>query len=76
MHSNNTKTLIIKCPYCSKSHNYYQSKPWSPFCSERCQLIDLGAWASEEHRIKGKSISLENVSEKAQRLQHKEFFLQ
>lgn len=38
-------------------HDYYHSKPWSPFCSERCQLIDLGAWASEEHRIKGESIS-------------------
>jgi endogenous inhibitor of DNA gyrase (YacG/DUF329 family) len=22
-----------------------------PFCSERCQLIDLGAWAAEEYRI-------------------------
>lgn len=22
-----------------------------PFCSERCRLIDLGKWASEEYRI-------------------------
>lgn len=22
-----------------------------PFCSERCQLLDLGAWASEEYVI-------------------------
>jgi hypothetical protein len=22
-----------------------------PFCSERCKLIDLGAWASEQYRI-------------------------
>lgn len=22
-----------------------------PFCSDRCKLIDLGAWASEEHKI-------------------------
>ncbi|MEC8144566.1 MAG: DNA gyrase inhibitor YacG, partial [Pseudomonadota bacterium] len=21
------------------------------FCSERCKVIDLGGWASEEHRI-------------------------
>jgi endogenous inhibitor of DNA gyrase (YacG/DUF329 family) len=34
-------------------HDYYQSKPWSPFCCERCKLIDLGAWAGEAHRIKG-----------------------
>ncbi|MCK5649110.1 MAG: DNA gyrase inhibitor YacG [Gammaproteobacteria bacterium] len=50
------KKLIIKCPTCSTKHDYYQSKPWSPFCSERCRLIDLGAWAGEEHRIKGESI--------------------
>ncbi len=52
------KKLTVKCPACSTEHDYYQSKPWSPFCSERCRLIDLGAWASEEHRIKGESISL------------------
>ncbi len=51
------KKLIVNCPNCSKQHDYYQSKPWSPFCSQRCHLIDLGAWASEEHRIKGQSIS-------------------
>ena len=57
------KQLTIKCPNCSVKHDYYQSKPWSPFCSERCQLIDLGAWASEEHRIEGESVAVseENV---------------
>jgi len=31
--------------------------PWTresvyrPFCSERCKLIDLGAWASESYRV-------------------------
>jgi len=24
---------------------------YRPFCSERCQLIDLGEWANEEKRI-------------------------
>jgi endogenous inhibitor of DNA gyrase (YacG/DUF329 family) len=27
--------------------------PWRPFCSERCKLIDLGAWFKEEHAIPG-----------------------
>ncbi|MBE0624926.1 MAG: DNA gyrase inhibitor YacG [Burkholderiales bacterium] len=22
-----------------------------PFCSERCKMIDLGAWASEQYRV-------------------------
>jgi hypothetical protein len=25
--------------------------PHRPFCSKRCQLIDLGEWASESNRI-------------------------
>lgn len=24
---------------------------YRPFCSERCKLIDLGAWASESYRV-------------------------
>jgi len=52
------KKLIIKCPECARQHDYYQSRPWSPFCSERCRLIDLGAWASEQHRIKGEHVSI------------------
>jgi endogenous inhibitor of DNA gyrase (YacG/DUF329 family) len=24
---------------------------YRPFCSERCRVIDLGAWASESYRI-------------------------
>jgi uncharacterized protein len=24
---------------------------WRPFCSERCKLIDLGAWAEERYRV-------------------------
>jgi len=24
---------------------------WRPFCSERCKLIDLGAWATERYRV-------------------------
>ncbi len=54
------KKLLIKCPTCSREHDYYQSKPWSPFCCERCKLIDLGAWASEEHRIKGEAAAIKN----------------
>jgi endogenous inhibitor of DNA gyrase (YacG/DUF329 family) len=25
--------------------------PFRPFCSERCKMIDLGAWATESYRI-------------------------
>ena len=28
-----------------------QANAFRPFCSERCKLIDLGAWASEAYRV-------------------------
>jgi endogenous inhibitor of DNA gyrase (YacG/DUF329 family) len=40
----------IKCPICKKEMNWIDN-PFRPFCSERCKLIDLGKWASEDYRI-------------------------
>jgi len=33
-----------------------ERNPDRPFCSERCRLIDLGAWASERFRIAGEPV--------------------
>lgn len=44
---------IVPCPNCNKSVKWTQSNPDRPFCSERCRLIDLGAWADEQHTIPG-----------------------
>jgi uncharacterized protein len=41
----------VKCPSCEKPVEWKTENSWRPFCSERCQLIDLGAWADESHRI-------------------------
>ena len=44
-----TRRVKIKCPICQKP-----VKPGgedSPFCSERCRLIDLGKWASGKYVI-------------------------
>lgn len=43
----------IHCPTCGKKTVWALSNPWRPFCSERCRLVDLGAWAAESHRIPG-----------------------
>ena len=44
---------IISCPTCLARVKWTPANPFRPFCSERCRLIDLGAWAAEEHRIAG-----------------------
>ena len=28
-----------------------ESNRFRPFCSERCKMIDLGAWATESYRV-------------------------
>jgi endogenous inhibitor of DNA gyrase (YacG/DUF329 family) len=33
---------------------YAASNRWRPFCSERCRISDLGAWATEPYRIPAK----------------------
>ena len=42
----------VKCPTCQREIDWSQS-PFRPFCSERCRLIDLGAWLTEKHAIPG-----------------------
>ncbi|MDO4723550.1 MAG: DNA gyrase inhibitor YacG [Comamonadaceae bacterium] len=42
---------IVACPQCQQPARFAPSNPWRPFCSERCQRIDMGAWASEQFRI-------------------------
>lgn len=43
----------VACPRCGRHAAYSPENPWRPFCSERCKMIDLGAWASETHRVPG-----------------------
>ena len=44
------KKTEIKCPTCGKPTTYF-SEPTGPFCSARCQMVDLGRWLGEEYRI-------------------------
>ena len=42
---------IVRCPQCAGDSEWSTRNPFRPFCSERCKLIDLGAWASESYRV-------------------------
>jgi uncharacterized protein len=46
---------MVRCPQCGKSVEYRTDNPARPFCSPRCKLIDLGAWAEERYAIGGTS---------------------
>ena len=40
----------------------WEGNEWRPFCSKRCKLLDLGAWASEEYRVSEDEASDEDVN--------------
>lgn len=42
---------IVRCPQCGGNSVWNSANKFRPFCSERCKLIDLGAWASESYRV-------------------------
>jgi len=49
---------IVKCPTCRREIDWANA-PFRPFCSDRCRLIDLGAWLSEQRAIPGETVHSE-----------------
>ena len=40
----------VRCLMCGRTANW-DDPPHGPFCSARCQLLDLGRWADENYRV-------------------------
>ena len=45
----------MKCPTCNGPSLKADNKAY-PFCQERCQLVDLGRWISEDYRVPGEPV--------------------
>ena len=75
-------TLIVSCPTCQKQVSWQPENEYRPFCSKRCQLIDLGEWADEGHKISQPIQESTELNEEmldaieAQFLQHNKFFVE
>jgi endogenous inhibitor of DNA gyrase (YacG/DUF329 family) len=54
----------VRCPTCRRE-TPWAGNPHRPFCSDRCRLLDLAAWADERYRIAGDPISTEPALEGA-----------
>jgi endogenous inhibitor of DNA gyrase (YacG/DUF329 family) len=48
----------VRCPTCRRSTGL-DGNPSRPFCSERCKVLDLAAWADERYRIPGEPVPQE-----------------
>ena len=41
------------CPTCKREIVWSPEFPFRPFCSERCKMVDLGAWLANDRAIAG-----------------------
>ncbi|MDX1756698.1 MAG: DNA gyrase inhibitor YacG [Marinobacter sp.] len=55
--------MIVDCPTCKKAVEWDTANPYRPFCSERCKLIDLGAWANEEYRVPAENVNPDDLDQ-------------
>jgi len=75
-------TLKVNCPNCQKQVIWQAESTFRPFCSKRCQLIDLGEWAEENHKISQPVQNNVEVTEEMldaleeEFLQHNKFFVE
>ncbi|MFV3307246.1 DNA gyrase inhibitor YacG [Pseudomonas sp. NY15181] len=57
-----SQPMTVECPTCGAPVEWSAKSEFRPFCSHRCKLIDLGAWAAEEHAIPGDNLEDELFS--------------
>lgn len=44
-------SMKVRCPRCGKEAEW-EGNSFRPFCSDRCKLIDLGKWMSDDYVIR------------------------
>ena len=52
--ANDGQPKLVKCPCCGGPSVYATSNAYRPFCSARCRLQDLSAWASEQYAVEAR----------------------
>jgi hypothetical protein len=49
----------VSCPSCGAAVEWTIANRFRPFCSERCKMLDLGAWANEQYRVPGNAVQFD-----------------
>jgi uncharacterized protein len=60
--------MTYNCPICKIETDSEKDVDF-PFCSERCRLLDLGAWASEKYVVSDPIFDQEEIPEPDRRAQ-------
>ncbi|MGB7438767.1 MAG: DNA gyrase inhibitor YacG [Candidatus Acidiferrum sp.] len=58
--------MKYNCPICKKPTDSDKDSEF-PFCSERCRLMDLGAWAAEKYVVSDPIFDEEEIPEEERR---------
>jgi hypothetical protein len=61
----------MQCPTCGNPTKW-EDNPSRPFCSERCKVIDLGRWASEEYKVPSEPAPQLEIDERTPGSDHSE----
>ncbi len=61
--------MTYKCPICKKPTDSEKDSEF-PFCSERCRLLDLGAWYSEKYVVSDPIFNEDEIPETDRRALH------
>ena len=64
---------LVKCPTCGKEVPF-EGNEFRPFCSERCKLLDFGAWAEGAYSVPAENAapSEEEIAEIERALKEKD----
>jgi uncharacterized protein len=54
--------MKYQCPICKRSTDSKTDVEF-PFCSERCRLLDLGAWSAEKYVVSDPIFDEEEIPE-------------
>jgi len=52
----------VACPQCG-AEVVWETAAYRPFCSERCRLVDLGAWLDETYVVPGEPAEPPNAGD-------------
>ena len=55
-------SMKYECPICKKAVDSATNADF-PFCSERCRMLDLGAWAAEKYVVSEPIFDEEEIPE-------------
>ena len=47
--------MFVSCSICRKKVEW-EGNPYRPFCSDRCRMIDLGAWVAGEYSVPAEAL--------------------